>query len=532
MRKILAAVLFAVLPGLALSHYYFLRPVPNPTSTTTTTTGTATAPVVTTQWRCVTAAGATVLNGGPFTTKAAAEAPCGVAVAAAAPSATPTHFLEESVITTTNVPTQTTVRTRRDEVYGGNTIRIADAHAQFIGMQRGGTGPFPAAETFTEMWCVSDQDIAKVDWHGTYPMVCATRPTTTSTATCTTAANCTTALAVDGAQVTVSNSGFTGNVNITGDDTDFVVGSGVTIAGTIIFGDNCPTGTMTRGRIRGGTANTGATTGAGHNGGLVGEIRALSCTTHITVDGISSNTEGNLEADRSCVRTENAEPVTWVWTRCHSGAAGGYTSGNTIFNHVSMLTATSTSASTDANGWCIRAYGATAILNSDLRGHSHTCIRSHNDSADDAYLAVISSIVMNDGEARVIQAFPCSSCGGAVNDGSGIGDGFVDEDNDYYAYAASGCSVSAIYPIDTPSSRVTDSRFHSAGNISYTQTVIDNAQAAAPTGTHTDSGLTFDTWSVMPAWGGAGDPSGIAKQPGEVTATTGRGGASCTFSGI
>jgi hypothetical protein len=219
MRKILAAVLFAVLPGLALSHYYFVRPIVNPVSTTSTTTGTATAPVVTTQWRCITAAGATVLNGGPFTTKAAAEAPCGVAVSAAAPSATPTHYLEESVITTTNVPTQTTVRTRRDEVYGGNTIRVADAHAQFIGMQRGGTGPFDtAASDFPDLQALYD-----LAWSETWP----TAPTTTSSATVT-PATLAASQAVDGRAITLS-AGSYGSITISGSHQRYIVQGSVTI---------------------------------------------------------------------------------------------------------------------------------------------------------------------------------------------------------------------------------------------------------------------------------------------------------------
>ncbi len=143
MRRALIVALAAVAaPSLVLGHYYFLKPYVDPAPVTTTTTGTPSAPTVVTQWRCVTAAGATISGGGPFSTKAAAETPCGAAVAAAAPSPTATHYIEESTITTTTVPTTTTVRTKRDAVWGGNTIKVADAHAQFL-LVAGGGGTTP-----------------------------------------------------------------------------------------------------------------------------------------------------------------------------------------------------------------------------------------------------------------------------------------------------------------------------------------------------------------------------------------------------
>lgn len=155
MRKLFYAALVAVLPAVALSHYYFLRPYTDPAPSTTTVTGAPSAPTVVSTWRCITAAGATIPNGGPFSTKAAAEAPCGVAVAGDGV----TRYLEESIATTANVPTTTTVRTRREEVLGGTTLKVSDAHAQIIGMTGGSLSPtpdtIPTAFSFTDQTNVS-----------------------------------------------------------------------------------------------------------------------------------------------------------------------------------------------------------------------------------------------------------------------------------------------------------------------------------------------------------------------------------------
>jgi hypothetical protein len=143
-RWILAAAL-ALVPGIGITHYAFFRAIPNPTSTTSTTTGTPSAPTVVTEWHCINAAGTTIAGGGPHATKAAAETPCVNAVSTATASATPTHFLEERVITTTTVPTTTTVRTRREEVFGSNEVKLGAAHAQVLssmalgGSNSGGT---------------------------------------------------------------------------------------------------------------------------------------------------------------------------------------------------------------------------------------------------------------------------------------------------------------------------------------------------------------------------------------------------------
>lgn len=119
-KSILAGVLLVV--PLAFAHYYIARPVTNPVSVVgTATLGTATT---NTQWFCVNAAGS--VSGGPWTTQALAEVPCGTAVAADGV----TRYLEERV--TTSRPTTQTTSTRRVELVGGTSLRVSDTHAGII----------------------------------------------------------------------------------------------------------------------------------------------------------------------------------------------------------------------------------------------------------------------------------------------------------------------------------------------------------------------------------------------------------------
>lgn len=118
---------------LAFAHYYIARPIANPTSVVgTATLGPETS---TTQWFCVNASG--VVSGGPWATQALAETPCGTAVAGDGV----TRYLEERV-TTSRSTTQTT-STRRVELLGGTTLRVADAQAAII--TQAGPRYFPPA---------------------------------------------------------------------------------------------------------------------------------------------------------------------------------------------------------------------------------------------------------------------------------------------------------------------------------------------------------------------------------------------------
>jgi hypothetical protein len=130
MRKLLLAAIAVAAPGVLLAHYYFVRPIANPVAVVG-------APVVgaattSTLWACVRADG--TVNGTVQATQAAAEAPCGGLVATDGV----TRYLEERV-TVTQASTSTT-STRRFEVLGGTTLKVADAHAQFIGISNGGGG--------------------------------------------------------------------------------------------------------------------------------------------------------------------------------------------------------------------------------------------------------------------------------------------------------------------------------------------------------------------------------------------------------
>lgn len=122
MRRLFAGVALCFASSLALSHYYFTRPIPDPTTQTSTTTSQPTvgAPTVTTTWRCVTANGQLV--GQAQNTQASAESICGTAVAGDGV----TRYLEE--VRTTVRPstsTQTTTEvTRRVEVLGGTGLKI------------------------------------------------------------------------------------------------------------------------------------------------------------------------------------------------------------------------------------------------------------------------------------------------------------------------------------------------------------------------------------------------------------------------
>lgn len=122
-RLVVGIGLLAV-SSLSLSHYYLTRQIQNPTPIVGAPV--VSSPSTVTQWYCVNANGQPIQGGGPHATQAAAEAPCGAAVA----SDGVTRYLEERV-TTTATTTQTT-RTRRAEVLGSSSIKVSDAHAGLI----------------------------------------------------------------------------------------------------------------------------------------------------------------------------------------------------------------------------------------------------------------------------------------------------------------------------------------------------------------------------------------------------------------
>jgi hypothetical protein len=193
-----------------------------------------------------------------------------------------------------------------------------------------------------------------------------------------------------------------------------------------------------------------------------------------------------------------------------------------------VSTVASTNSGTDA--WTIRSgLGPVSAYNSDLRGHSHTTFRMHENSANQSgMIAVIyNTTLMNDGEARLILGWH------QTDTGPGPGDGLIVDSSRLYAYSTGGgCTDGDSSNIDAPFSRYDDNVFYTAGSANYSQSTLDTAQAAAPSGTHTDSGNTWTTWSAQPAWGGAGDPTTVPLPAGQVAATFGRGGAACTFSGL
>jgi hypothetical protein len=510
MRKILAAVIFAVLPGLALSHYYFVRPILNPTSTTTTTTGTATAPVVTTQWRCITAAGSTIPNGGPFATRDAAATPCGVAVSSAAPSATPTHFLEESVVTTTNVPTTTTVRTRRDEVLGGSTLRISDAHAQFLVVSGGGGSSEPDG-----IYDIPAAFLSQIPWHtaagawgAQMVMQTPTPPTTTTSSTVSTAAAMQTALggggcggdgsgAVNGLALTLDTSIASASVVcVWGDDTDIIIPDN--IRGPAIETKGGPS----RLRIRSTVAGTRCT------GCRIGQVRTSDNTTDVILDGVPSNgdTPFSTAETNQCFRFSSSTTTTRVGIYRSSCLSAGYcwlgSSAHTLVIDTNMVCGAETRAQVGyGEGWAIRNQnGPLTILRSRIQTTRYAVIRTQPQSSGGEYLFIAGSEIINTAEGRALWIWQDL---GSLSDQPLAA---IVRDNNIYGHSESGCfsqgiDINNTVSPDTAYSRVHDNDFHNSGSTVYSQAYLNTQEASVTGGDHDwGTGNTFASWTSVPSF--------------------------------
>jgi hypothetical protein len=539
-QRFLAVVIGALavlLPGLTWGHYWFQRATVDPVTTTVRGTPTTGSPVLgapsATQFFCRTASGQHV--NGPHTTLALANAACDLTTPVQTDGAqrvvVEVSTRLETVTTTTPV-VQTTPRTN---VYGGTTLRVSDAHAQFIGMQRGGT-PFVEND---EPWAGTDGcynptsgELADIEWQNgsgawgaqvTYTTV---TPTTASgdPVEVDSAAEFNAAAAVTGTVIHVVGD-ISSNVQITASNLDIVVMPGVEMQA---IGGNPSVTARNSIRIRG-------TTTCSHSGGQIGQL-VIHGTNNI-LDGIDSNAAGQFDGDYSCLRTD--DPGTWaiVYYRCHSPDQGwnyGGSSSLQVYCRDSSVRSGSRAqpdVGSDAQ-WANRwNSGRFYYFGCDIRNDKYATMRMHTNTGVSGELIYFKdSTFVNYAEARPIWGWH------QINGSTGPGEGLVLVNPRIAAYAETGgggCLFSGAsnphVELNGGTTVVAYTRIrgggtiYSGGSVTASQGGFDTEAAQSADGDWNDATdpLTFTSFSADLPWEGAGDPTtitlpdGIAYSTGE-----------------
>ena len=358
-----------------------------------------------------------------------------------------------------------------------------------------------------------------------------TLPTTTRSVTVDTQREFNAAAAVDGTHITIAGSGWSGGINtIAGNDIRVTVPQSVAIAGPIEIEHS------SRIHVR---------APPGEPGGRVGQFRTKGpSSTDLVFEGIKTNGDGAVYGspgeNHGCFRLGEAGApairVAVVGVQCIAAAyAWGGTVEHAVIAGSSFYHGAATRAAVGAGeGWGIRNAGGPLIIwRSDIRGTRYVQVRTHSLDGDGELLYVGESILVATAEGRTLWAWP------NLNNNIGIGAAFILERNAIYAYAAGGkCSFGPeLSTWQVQYSKGTRNEFFGAGSVVWTQKYLDSLEAGGggptaygnerdppkPPGTHSwgaDEGNTFHRFDALPAWRGAGDPTGIP-MPGGLTLITG-----------
>jgi hypothetical protein len=390
-----------------------------------------------------------------------------------------------------------------------------------------GTAP-AAGDPFT--WHTA-LDLNDVPWHtaagawGTqHAMPEATAPTTTTTSNPTTLAQFQAAL-VSGTRINIG-AGVTidcgaGNLQGTGEtlsDIDIVISSTGALLHFRLGTYSTDVCTYSRIRIRGSTVGSYSGGQLHHFGVIISSSSSSSCN-DVIIDGvgITGGASTDIEATSALLlQTGSTSSRRLNVVNCRLASGGeGYIGdmADTIFAGNSMLTALTNPEPVEDESWGIRIVGYLSgghiVYGNDIRAASagrtnvfHR-VRIHPGVNGEGHLWVGNNTMVDLVEARLLW---CIASAGSL---AGWLESFMADGNTYYVEGAgmSYSSESAIY------NRFTNETFYSALSLSDSNLVVASVIAGPPppgvSTTKVTSGNSYNGTATPPAWGAAGDPSGL-----------------------
>lgn len=361
---------------------------------------------------------------------------------------------------------------------------------------------------------------ASGDWGAQVSIDAPTQPTTSRSVTVHNATDFATEAATNGTLITVGT-GWTGNslATIAGDDIDVNL-NGQNIGGLALpFG-----GDNQRIRIRG--------------GGRMGQFYAPSGTfTDITIDGVDINADSNLSAGEANTAIRHAG-TRWAVLNCRVISPGpGFGGGSSHFfvgnTNIYAAALSRTDAGSD-EGWGLRhsdGSGPITIVDSMLSSTRYATLRTHCHTGYDNHFLYIGSsgarrsAIISYSEARLLWIWEA---------GTGLGDGCVIEDTDFWTYSDGDCAflTSDILADDCPYTRFSNLGCYSEGSPSLTQAYLNSVQSSA-VGAGRDcvvntNHVFVDPWGAGPDWStGPGDPRDVVMRD-SASPVTGDGSFNCS----
>jgi hypothetical protein len=376
-------------------------------------------------------------------------------------------------------------------------------------------------------------------WGAQVPFEAPDEPTTTTAVTVTTVSGFNTAAATNGTQITIGAgfpAGFNDVLTINANDIDVIVPNGRSTSG-ISISSYLGTG---RQRIRIRKAD------ADERGGTIGQLRvwqlSSGSTTDLIIDSIDVNGEGNFggaaENNMAFVFNDSQERIFIHNVRALCGQALGFMQANHIMIAASSLRSSAVDRTTASRneGWCYRGHGTpVVIVDSHLETTRYHVFRPNTNNVDNEYLYVKNTKLVNLSESKI------GWLGNRLADPSfGYWRGAWVTGCEIYSAADSTCAggggtESQVLSLSTCTySRITNNTIYSGGtgnaitwalsnltsernsaisSANADTTLVGTGRAPLPSDAHSsDTELatnTFSTLTAKPAWGGAGDPTGI-----------------------
>jgi hypothetical protein len=379
---------------------------------------------------------------------------------------------------------------------------------------------YPALDLNTIPW-----HTASGDWGSQYTMPVAAAPTITASAAPTTFAGFVTACNAGGRFIRIANGvtidcdGDISSFNTTLSDLDIVIEPGGLLRDWSIgslFGDLV---TINRVRIRGTTVGSHSG-GQLHNFDVIGSGNASSRLYDCILDGIDVTGGDATDSEATNAFKTQIRGARLNVVNCRFASGGeGYIGemGDTIWCGNSFLTALTNPETVEDESWGTRittnATGSHIFFENDMRastgGRSDVFHRARFHPGPEG-----SGHVWMQGNTFVdrIDGFMVACVANLESTAHGWYESFMTDSNRYYFESATNFSLiseSAIY------NSFTNETFY--GNASLTNTQIGVSSTINPTDetppgintTKVTSGNTFNAGTTDPAWGGAGDPSGL-----------------------
>ena len=402
-----------------------------------------------------------------------------------------------------------------------------------------GTDPYPLYPSFDRNELPFH--VAAGSWGAQVPFQAPSPPVTTRQVTVTTQEQFQTEAAIAGTEITIGASfASSSQVNITADDIDVILPNAYTIA-SVIFGTGNLAGKSRMrirkpvGESRGGRTGRLTLWGTGSGGGRHSDI---------IIDGVDNNGQssfGNPGEDNQCFNfgdnSANKHQRLLIHNvRALCGASLGFMDvDHTLIARSSFRSsAVNRTTAGTAEGWCIRGFGTPmVIVDSHLETTRYHVIRPNTYDNANEYFYLARSTLYAGSEGKI------GWLGNKLGDPAfGFWWGAWVTDCDIFSAATptciSGNKGQLLDPSHSTYTRVRNNRIFSAGtgnDITWAgadltternsaisrcngdATLISRGRAPLPADAHSsDADLatnTFFTLTGRPAWGGAGDPTGI-----------------------